>query len=430
MPDRHKLMTIGEALEFIGSVTWMGSRPGLERITELLERMGNPHREFKSVHITGTNGKGSTTAMLASVLRAAGYRTGLFTSPHLHSLAERIQVNGRPVPDELLARVTGALRPHALAMEEHPTEFELITAIAFACFAKERCDIVVVEVGMGGRLDSTNVVTPECSVITSIGLDHTRELGGTIELIAREKAGIIKPGRPVVLYGQDNGARPVIEQVCAERGCALTVSDELQITELSDGIGGQRFRYREGHELYMPLLGAHQLKNTALTLDVLEVLRQRGWTISHESERRGLGEVRWPARFEVVREKPYFIVDGGHNPQCCEAVVNSLRRYFPGKGAVMLVGIFADKSIVEMLDILDGAAVSYVATQLVGDRALPAGELGRLLERYGKPVTVCQDVGEAVREAIKQAAEQGLVCSVGSLYLAADVRAQFGLEKE
>lgn len=423
-------VTIDEALEFIGSVMWRGSKPGLERTTELLERIGNPHHRFKSVHITGTNGKGSTAAMLASVLMAAGHRTGLFTSPHLHSLGERIQVNGRPVTDEGIVRATAELSPYALAMEDRPTEFELMTAIAFSCFAHEACDIVVVEVGMGGRLDSTNVVIPECSVITSIGLDHTSELGGTIELITREKAGIIKPGRPVVLYGQDNGAVNVIGEICRERGCMLTVSDNSEIIAVSDDIDGQRFSYRGGSELYIPLLGAHQLKNAAVALDVVRVLRRRGWEISYEAVFSGLAEVKWPARFEIISRSPYFIVDGGHNPQCCEAVRDGLKRYFPGKRAVMLFGVFADKNYIEMLDILDTAALAYIATQPAGERALPAEELGEELERYGRPVTVCADAGEAVREAIRQAGEDGLVCSVGSLYLAADVRVEFGFGEE
>lgn len=287
-------MTIEQAMELIHGVAWRGSRPGLARVRELLHRLGDPQDGLQFVHIAGTNGKGSTAAMLASILRAAGYTTGLFTSPYLERFAERMQVNGVPVPDAEFAAVCEALQPCIAAMDDPPTEFELVTAAAMLWFRRRGCDVVVLEVGLGGRLDATNVIAaPACAVITNIGLDHTEILGDTLEQIAREKAGILKPGTRAVSYPQTPEVRAVLHEICAQRGIPLTEVDAAAIAPLTDGVDGQTFTYR-GAEYTLPLLGAHQLRNAAVALETVTALRARGWRIPDAA-------VRAPQQFKPRR---------------------------------------------------------------------------------------------------------------------------------
>jgi dihydrofolate synthase/folylpolyglutamate synthase len=420
-------MDYREALAYIDGVSWLGSRPGLARVTALLEKLGDPQKELKFVHIAGTNGKGSCAAMTASVLRAAGYRTGLFTSPYLFRFNERMQINGEPIADETLAALVTEIRPIADAMADHPTEFELMTAVALLWYRRERCDIVVLEVGLGGRLDATNVIgAPEAAVIMNIGLDHTAILGDTVEKIAAEKAGILKPGCDVALYQQSAAVEAVVREKCAEAGAKLHIADFSQLVPAFDSLEGQVFSYR-GVPYAIPLLGEHQLKNAAVVLEVVEILRARGWELPQDTVEHGLYAVSWPARFELVRAEPPFVVDGGHNPQCAETVAANLKRYFPGLRHVLLVGVLADKDYPALFDILDTAADAYVCVTPDSARALPAEKLAGYLARYGKPVTVCGDIPAGVEAASAAAGEDGAVCAVGSLYMAGAVRACFGL---
>ena len=415
-------MTIEQAMELIHGVEWRGSRPGLTRVRELLHRLGDPQDGLQFVHIAGTNGKGSTAAMLASILRAAGYTTGLFTSPYLERFAERMQVNGVPVPDAEFAAVCEALQPCIAAMDDPPTEFELVTAAAMLWFRRRGCDVVVLEVGLGGRLDATNVIAaPACAVITNIGLDHTEILGDTLEQIAREKAGILKPGTRAVSYPQTPGVRAVLHEICAQRGIPLTEADAAAIVPLTDGVDGQTFTYR-GAEYTLPLLGAHQLRNAAVALETVAALRARGWRIPDAAVRAGLAQVRWPARFELLRRAPWFVLDGGHNPQCAQTVADNLAHYFPGRCITLLVGVLADKDYPAMLAALDTQAAAYIAATPLSPRALPAAELGDYLKRFGKPVTVCADPAQAAELALAHAAPEDVICAVGSLYMAGAIR--------
>lgn len=415
-------MTIEEAMELIHGVEWRGSRPGLTRVRELLHRLGDPQDGLQFVHIAGTNGKGSTAAMLASILRAAGYTTGLFTSPYLERFAERMQVNGVPVPDAEFAAVCEALQPCIAAMDDPPTEFELVTAAAMLWFRRRGCDVVVLEVGLGGRLDATNVIAaPACAVITNIGLDHTEILGDTLEQIAREKAGILKPGTRAVSYPQTPEVRAVLHEICAQRGIPLTEVDAAAIAPLTDGVDGQTFTYR-GAEYALPLLGAHQLRNAAVALETVTALRARGWRIPDAAVRAGLAQVRWPARFELLRRAPWFVLDGGHNPQCAQTVADNLAHYFPGRRITLLVGVLADKDYPAMLAALDTQAAAYIAATPLSPRALPAAELGDYLKRFGKPVTVCADPAQAAELALAHAAPEDVICAVGSLYMAGAIR--------
>lgn len=418
-------MTYEEALQYIHSVCWMGTIPGLDRIRELLSRIGSPEKKLKFVHIAGTNGKGSTAAMTASILQKAGYRTGLYTSPYLIRFNERMSVDGQDIPDETLAEITEFVMPHADAMAEHPTEFDLVTAIAMEFFARQNCDIVVLEVGLGGLLDSTNVIDPpEAAVITNIGLDHTEYLGNTLPEIAQAKAGIIKEGCQVVTYRGAPEVEAVFERVCRERGATLRKPDFSEITLKEHSFAGQIFDYGPYENLRIPLLGAHQLKNAAVVLTIVEALRAKGWSIPDSSVYEGMESVRWPCRFELLRRDPVFIIDGGHNPQCLEALAANVRDYLAGRDITALTGVMADKDYAHMYETMSPLVSRYVAVTPNNPRSLPAKELQAFLGRYGKPATACETVAQGVLEAMRQAGKDGVVLAFGSLYMAGDVRNQ------
>lgn len=420
-------MNIQEALAYIDGTLWFGSRPGLSRVEELLDKLGRPQDRLKFVHIAGTNGKGSCAAMLASILRAAGCRTGLYTSPYLFRFHERMQINGQAIGDEALAALVTRIQPLADAMKDHPTEFELITAAALLWFAEEGCDIVVLEVGLGGRLDATNVIpAPEAAVIMNIGLDHTAILGDTLEQIAAEKAGILKPGCEAAVYQQQESVLVVFRQKARDVGAGLHIADFSQLHSEFDSLEGQSFTYK-GEPYALSLLGDHQLRNAAVALETVEVLRRRGWVLEQEDVEHGLYATSWPARFELVSEEPPFVVDGGHNPQCARSVADNLLRYFPNSRRVLLVGVLKDKDYPALFEILNEAADEWVCVTPQSDRALDASELGAFLARYGKPVTVCGTIPEGVEIARELAGETGMACAVGSLYMAGAVRACFGL---
>lgn len=416
-------MNITQALEYIHSVCWKGSVPGLSRTRELLARMGNPEKKLKFVHIAGTNGKGSTAAMTASVLRKAGYCTGLYTSPYLFRFNERMCVNGQEISDEELAEITEFVKPHAEAMADHPTEFELVTAIAMEYFARHGCDLVALEVGLGGELDSTNVIDPpEVAVICNIGLDHTEVLGNTLEEIARAKAGIIKPGCAVALYRGSPAVEAVFERACRERGAELHRADFETLVSVSRGFDGQIFNCGNRKGLRLPLLGAHQLKNAAVVLTAMDCLRRRGWRISEEHIRDGLRDVVWPGRFELLRRNPDFIVDGGHNPQCLEALARNVRDYLAGRDITALTGVMADKDYTHMYETMAPLVSRFVTVTPDNPRAMAAETLREVLLPFGKPVTACGSVEAGVRTALEQAGPDGLVLAFGSLYMVGDVR--------
>lgn len=422
-------MNYEEALSYINGVSWLGSKPGLERITELLTRLGNPQAELRCVHVAGTNGKGSTCAMLASVLKKAGYKTGLFTSPYIGKFNERMQIDGRPIGDRELADLVGEIKPHAEAMEEHPTEFELMCALALLWFCRRHCDVVVMEVGLGGRLDATNVIPrPDCCVITSIGLDHTAVLGDTLEEIAYEKAGIIKESSPVVLYQQSGEVMNVIRDVCLERNAELTVPDFDDISPEFDSLEGQVFSYR-GAAYAIPLLGGHQLYNAAVVLETVKVLRDCGYTVEDEAIEAGLYAVSWPARLEIINTEPAFLLDGAHNPQAAYALADSIKRYFKNDKRVLLLGVLRDKDYAGIVKILAPLFDAFVTVAPPSERALPAEELSELLAPYGKEVQTAQSIGEAVKTAMDIADElEGMVCACGSLYSCGEIRACFALK--
>ena len=419
-------MNYNEALSYIHSVCWKGSVPGLGRTRELLGKIGNPERTLKFVHIAGTNGKGSTAAMLSSILERGGLTVGLYTSPFINRFNERMQVNHVCIGDEELAELTEFIRPHADSMTDSPTEFELITALAMEYFRRKQCDIVVLEVGMGGELDSTNIIdTPEVAVITAMGYDHTKELGSTMTEIASAKAGIIKEGGDVVIYGENREAEAVFERVCAQRHARLHRPDYSKLIPGAFDLTGQSFSYGSYADLRIPLVGAYQLRNAAVAITAAEVLRDKGWPITDETIRTGLKNTTWPARFEILQQNPVFIVDGGHNPHGVKATAESLQRIFPDRKFVFLTGVMADKDVEHILGLLVPMARRFYTVTPNNPRAMPAEELARRIAALGVEALPCASIPEGVRAAIDFAGPDGVVCAVGSLYMSGDVRSCF-----
>ena len=445
------LADAASAIAYLNEPRWREARLGLERICELTERLGRPQDRLKFVHVAGTNGKGSTCAMLASVLQAAGYRTGLFTSPFITQFEERIRVDGAMIPPDALVEATRAVRDAAEAMDDHPTEFELMCAVALVHFARSTCDIVVLEVGLGGRFDATNVIdAPEAAVIARIGLDHTALLGNTLAAIAGEKAGIVKPGAPVVSWPQEPEAMAVVREAAAAAGSELTVPDFAQLAV--EPLGGsaaagadaegparakdappvRRFSYRGWSDLALPLVGSYQPLNAALALETIGVLRARGWRIPDEAVRSGLAHTSWPGRFEVVAQHPTVIVDGGHNPQGARALADALAEAFPGRKATFVIGVLEDKNYPEMLEAFLPLGSGFIAVEPDNPRALPAAKLARAIRWTGQDLLGCsactnpyvaRNVQDGIARALDLAGSDGLICIVGSLYLVAPAKA-------
>lgn len=422
-------MTEREAVAYIENHGWSATRLGLGRTRALLRKLGDPQKRLRFVHVTGSNGKGSTCAMLEAILRAAGYRAGLYTSPYIQDFRERIRAGGENIPGEALARLTERVSKIADAMDDHPSQFELVTAVAMEYFAERSCDIVVLEVGMGGALDSTNVIDcPEVAVMTNVGLEHTEYLGDTLEKIAATKAGIIKPGCRAVCYDGACEVTAVVRGVCAEKGVPLTCVDFRRLMPLDRSLDGQRFMW-EGAAYRLSLLGAHQLRNAAVVLETVAALRARGWKIPEDAVAAGLREVKWPARFEVLRREPLFILDGGHNPQCAEALADCVRELLPGQKAVFLLGVLADKDYPRMAELLEPLAREFVCLTPPSDRALPAKKLAAYLSGRGARAHAEADIASGIRAARGAAGEDGAVVAFGSLYLAGAVRGALGADR-
>lgn len=416
-------MTYREAVDYIHSVVWKGSRPGLSRITELLSLLGNPQDELRFIHIAGTNGKGSTSAMTESILRAAGYRTGLFVSPYIKSFNERICFCGMPIEDDALAAVTATVKPFADRMADAPTEFELITAIGLLYFKQMQCDVVVLETGMGGRLDSTNVIKdPLATVITGIALDHTEFLGDTVEKIAAEKAGIIKPHAPVVFGGRDKAARAVIEAAAKKADAPFVAAEDTPMTVQKTDLSGTILDWGTYKDLHLPLLGTYQPQNLATVLALFSVLPTRGISVDEPTLRQGLLQVRWRGRFEKVSHTPLIICDGAHNPEGIEAAAAGIRTYFPGQKVLMLTAVMADKDYRGMVEALAPLAAQVFTLTPNNPRALPAADFAAVWQTYGVPAESFDNVDAAVAAAVAVAGVSGKpLFSLGSLYMYAEV---------
>lgn len=420
-------MNINETMEFIEHTRYKGSKLGLSNIQNLMEVLGNPQDKLKYIHIAGTNGKGSTASMLSSILMKAGYKTGLYTSPYINRFNERIQVNGKNIPDESLIKAAEKVKTAMEKAECTPTEFEIITAIGFLYFYERKCDIVVLEVGLGGRLDSTNIIkSSEVSVITAIGIDHTNELGDTVEQIAREKAGIIKENSSVVVYQQEKNIIDEIEKICKEKSSNMLVADFNNIQELDYSLAYQSFNYGEYKNLKLGLLGDHQLSNASVVINTVEVLRTKGWNISDKDLYFGLENTKWPARFEVLKEKPTFIVDGAHNPHGVATLKRNITKYFSDKKIIFLTGVLKDKDYETIYDYIAPFAKSFIVVQPDNPRALTKEELRDFLtKKYGKPVFEGESIFGGIDKALEICEDNDVIIAFGSLYMAGVIRSYF-----
>lgn len=404
----------------------------LGRMQSFLERLDNPHLGPGTIHVAGTKGKGSTAAFCDAALDAAGYRTGFYSSPHLHSFCERIRRDTCPIPPARFAGLVDQLWPHQQWLKEHAglgpvSLFEFMTAMAFQCYREDQVDLQTIEVGLGGRLDATNVVDPQVCVITPISLDHTEILGDTLAEIAAEKAGIIKPGVPVVIAPQAPEAEAVIMAVCQKQGAdAVRVGVDVTWDAGPSSMEGQSLclHGRLGdYRLRIPLLGTYQLENAATALAALEVLKEQGYSIPDEAISKGFAGVSWPGRMEVLSRTPLIVVDGAHNPHSVVAMIGSLPKYFNYRRLVLIAGFSRDKKVADMVQHLAKKAARVYATRSRHPRSLAAGSLGQLFRAQGVADVIETDtVSQAVDLALQGAQPGDLLLAAGSLFVAAEVR--------
>lgn len=414
-------MNYKEARVYLDEVSKYGSVLGLESMRELLRRLGDPQNELKFIHISGTNGKGSVLAYLSTILSGAGYRTGRYISPTLFSYRERIQVDGEYIEKESLACHVTAIAAAAEDMQKaglpSPTVFEIETALAFLYFKEKRCDIVTLEVGCGGLLDATNVITTTLmEVIASISMDHTDLLGDTLAKIAAQKAGIIKPDTMVVSAQQKSEAAQVIEDTCKEQHCTLQMVDESKISNVHYGAEGQTFSYKTWENVAISLAGSYQIKNAALALEGVEALRKLGYALSDQQVREGLLHTAWRGRFTTLRRDPTVIIDGAHNTAAALELKESLERYFPGKTLYFVMGMFKDKDYAQVIDLTAPLARHIITVETPGNpRAMPARELAEAVGKVNPSVEWADSVAHGVEKALAMAGKEDAVIVFGSL---------------
>jgi dihydrofolate synthase/folylpolyglutamate synthase len=441
-------MNYTQAVNFLQSLEDYEKSPGaaynaanydLRRMETLLDRLGNPHKGRKTIHIAGTKGKGSTAAMISSVLSSAGYPTGLFTSPHLVSWQERIAVNGRPISQKSFARMMALIAQHVNVLNREArfgklTTFEVVTALAFLYFREKKIDFQVLETGMGGRLDATNVVDPEVCIVTSISLDHTQVLGDTLAQIAGEKAGIIKSGCIVISASQRPEAMRVIQDKCSRSGVEL-IKAGVDITwePLNSNLKMQRLRVHgrlQNYDLKIPLLGDFQMENAALSIAGLEVLQQQGSDIKCTDIVRGFSRVKWPARMQVLKISPLLIVDGAHNSYSIGKIIESIKKHVSYKKVVVIFGCSKDKDIQGMAAGLAGFADFVIITRSSHPRAAGISDLIPVFEKAGLTVETASNMVKALSTALSMAEPKDLILVTGSLFLAADLLTEFKKERK
>ncbi|MFP3951972.1 MAG: bifunctional folylpolyglutamate synthase/dihydrofolate synthase [Candidatus Bathyarchaeia archaeon] len=426
-----------DVVEWVFGLHRFGSRPGLANIRHLLSLLGDPQNNFRSVHVTGTNGKGSTTAFIASILESAGYKVGLFTSPHLSSFTERIRVNGEEIPPSDVVRILSRIRPLAEGMMKtggdetglrHPTFFEVITAAGFEYFSEKDVDFAVLEAGMGGRLDATNVVDALVSVITNVGLEHTEVLGDTVLEIAEKKVGIIKKGGVLVTATADDEVFSLFREVCRSKGSRIIrVDEDIRYRRLSASLEGQSLRVEGLNNTYpmlhTGLLGKHQLRNAATAVGAIEALGVQGVDISPEAVKEGVRRTRWPGRLEVVQRSPLVVLDCAKDADAARAVKEAIMDDFVYDRLIAVVSISSDKHIPGMIGELAQAVDTFILTAHgVMGRAAESTKLAREVERNSRPYIVVEDVREAVQKGIEMAEEGDMVLVTGSVFLVGEAR--------
>ncbi|UMZ72844.1 bifunctional folylpolyglutamate synthase/dihydrofolate synthase [Natranaerofaba carboxydovora] len=426
-------------VEWILSLGKFGQKPGLSRVDYIMDKLGNPQDEVKYIHIGGTNGKGSTSSYIASILKETGYKVGLFTSPFMERFNERFRINDKDIPDEVLERLIEEVKP--IAMDKnlhekhgHPTQFEIVTAIAFLYFAREKVDFVVLEVGLGGRLDSTNIITPTLSVITNIGLEHTDVLGDSVEEIAAEKAGIIKENVPVVTAIEDENALKVIEDKAMEENSKVyKIREDFSYEYIESNLEGQLFDYkgingREMDSLKINLLGSHQMKNASLAVATVEALKVLGFDIPLIYIREGLKKAKCPGRMEILNDEPFILLDASHNLEGIRCLGNEIRKNLsPYKDIILLIGVLADKEVEKMLAEILPVATYVIFTTPDNPRAKTPGDLVEYALEYvsEENIIVEENIDKAVDMAMGfiegKNSELALVCC-GSFFVVSPVR--------
>lgn len=425
-------MNYREALDYIHGTKKFGSKLGLDNIRALLGLLENPQQDLKFIHVAGTNGKGSTSSFIANTLIEAGYKVGLFTSPYLEVFNERMRINNTDISDDSLAQITLNVKEKVEVMlsrgMNHPTEFEIVTAIAMEYFKKENVDFVVLEVGLGGRYDSTNVIEDSlASVITTISMDHTDILGDTIGKIAYEKAGIIKDNGLVISYPQDKEAQEVIIDVAQKKNSELIIVPIEKIEVIETTAFGSRFNFEYKDikmlDLEIGLIGVHQIYNASTALTTILSLKERGCiSISDEAIRKGLSNTKWSGRLEVLKRNPTFLIDGAHNIQGIHALKKTLKDVFKYNKLILGVAILADKDVDHMIEELVPIADKIIVTEANIFRAMKAEELAEKIKKYNNNVIIESNIEKAVEESFQIATENDLIVFSGSLYLIGDVR--------
>lgn len=414
-------MNYKEALEYIHKISSLGSRPGLSRITELLLRLENPEKSLKFVQVAGTNGKGSVSSMLCEILSEAGYKVGLYTSPFILSFNERIRIGKENIPDEALAEITELVAEKADKMADHPTEFELITAIALEYYKREECDVVILEAGMGGRYDATNAVENTLlSVITGVSLDHTDYLGDTVEKIAAEKAGIIKNKAPVIFGGVDIAAEKVIREEAEKLGCNFLKPDRNALKNVSVTPKGTILSYKNYKDIKLSLIGTYQPFNAIVAIEAAEILKNIGFKVSEDNIRNALGKVSWAARMEKICDNPLIYYDGGHNREGVEAAVESAKTIFGNQKLYVISGVMRDKEYQFIAEKLSSIAKKVFTVTPENPRALDSKEYK---EAFKVDAESFDSIEDGVKAAIKSAKLSGTPILVsGSLYMYADIK--------
>lgn len=397
----------------------------LERMDAFAKLLDNPHNKYPTIHVAGTKGKGSVAALCASALRAGGYKVGLYISPHLNDFRERICINGELMAEAAFAEILEQIKP---VVPELPgiTSYEIQTMLAFQYFARQQVDIAVVEVGLGGRLDSTNIVTPLVSVITSISLDHTNVLGDTLAQIAAEKGGIIKPGVPLVSSPQRPEALAVLQHIAEENDSPMTlVGHDLYFNQLSDSLQGQKVQMDLSNgkvDFNIPLLGKHQAENTATAFATMQALTSQGWQLPLKAIGQGFARVEWPGRFEIVQDNPYVVLDGAHNTYSATKLSQSISSYFPDRKVVLLFGASEDKDIPAVFDELLPITHTLMPVQAEHPRAISVDKLAETAASYACEVQIFSSIQAAIQQGMAVAGKNGVVLITGSLYLVGEAR--------
>jgi len=426
-------MNYQEVTDYLYSLNMHGGKLGLSRIVRLLQLMGNPEKKFKSILVGGTNGKGSTVAMISSILKEAGHKVGMFTKPHLSSFTERVVVDNKRIDEESVVKITEEIREKIEIMKkdlafEHPTFFEVVVAMAYRYFEQQEVDFAVLEVGMGGRLDATNVVDPLVSVITNISLEHTKFLGDTVLKIANEKAGIIKENNILITATQDDEVYDLFKKICEQKKSKIfRVGEHIKFEKISSDPSGQKFKVdgieNNYYNLFIPLLGDHQLFNAATTIGTVETLKSHDITIPLVAIENGLKNVKWPGRLEIVQEKPLVVLDCAKDPAAMRALKDAVQKNFNYKKLYLVISISSDKDAHSILSEIVPISDYLIITQhKVMNRGAHPELLSMMAEEHGKNTMIIPDVKDAVREALSRANKKDMILVTGSLFAVGEAR--------